>query len=51
MTDETHDEWVRSQVQPVFDRVRRGEANLIDHDTLWAELEAYARRRVAERDR
>lgn len=51
MTDKAHNEWVRRQVQPVLDRVQRGEANLIDHDTLWAELEAYARRRMAERDK
>ena len=45
-----HDRWFRAQVQDALDKIENGNAEFIDHDTMWNELEAYSRELTAKRD-
>lgn len=45
-----HDRWFRAQVQEALDKMENGTAEFIDHDTMWDELEAYARELATQRD-
>ena len=45
-----YDTWFRGEVRKSLDKIERGEAVWHDHDEMFDRLEAYAAKRVAERD-
>jgi hypothetical protein len=45
------DQEIHDQVAPVMAKLERGEAQLHPHDAVWARVEAYAKARLASRDR
>ncbi len=48
--DATHTVWMRTELAQSIDRIERGEAQWIEHGTLWDKVAAHALNRVAERD-
>lgn len=42
--------WVRIELQKSLEKIERGDAVWVEHDAMWAGLEAHVRQRLAERD-